>query len=145
MARRRSEWLLETVRRHRLLGHTPKPRSGGAFLSLNVAGYRAPSRSAQAEQRTFPLPAEALPGCDVILDFGRVDYISSVGLRVLVVALKKARSTGDRFVIARLTPVVKEIFAIACLDRIYTIYDTSESAYSALAPIIDSSLRSAPA
>jgi anti-sigma B factor antagonist len=57
----------------------------------------------------------------VILDFTGVEYISSVGLRVLMVAAKQMKGHGARIVIAAPQPVVAEILAISRFDRVLEI------------------------
>src|SRR5262249_43974723 len=52
-------------------------------------------------------------GDRLVLDFSKVDYISSVGLRVLMLAAKKAREQDGSIVVAALQPVVREIFEIS--------------------------------
>ena len=54
----------------------------------------------------------------VILDFGGVEYISSVGLRVLMIAAKQMKGHGARLVLAAPQPVVAEILSISRFDRV---------------------------
>ena len=58
----------------------------------------------------------------VVLDFAGVDYISSVGLRVLMVAARQMRTQAATFAIAALQPVVAEIFAISRFDRVLAVH-----------------------
>src|SRR5689334_11409475 len=46
----------------------------------------------------------------LLLDLSRVDYISSVGLRVVMTAAKQLRARKARIAAAGLQPVVREIF-----------------------------------
>jgi anti-sigma B factor antagonist len=69
-------------------------------------------------------PLLALSGSSknaVVLDFAGVEYISSVGLRVLMVAAKQMKGHGARIVIAAPQPVVAEILAISRFDRVLEI------------------------
>src|SRR6266508_1712755 len=52
-------------------------------------------------------------GDRLVLDFSEVDYISSVGLRVLMLAAKQIREQGGTIVVAALQPVDREIFEIS--------------------------------
>jgi anti-anti-sigma factor len=54
----------------------------------------------------------------VVLDFGGVEYISSVGLRVLMIAAKEMRGHGTRLILAAPQPVVAEILSISRFDRV---------------------------
>jgi len=58
----------------------------------------------------------------LVLDFSRVSYISSMGLRVLLVAAKQMRACNARIAIAALQPVVSEIFAIARFNHVLEVF-----------------------
>jgi anti-anti-sigma factor len=64
----------------------------------------------------------------LVLDFSGVDYISSVGLRVLMIAAKKMRTNGARIGVAALQPVVAEIFAISRFDGVLEVSQSVRSA-----------------
>jgi anti-sigma B factor antagonist len=64
----------------------------------------------------------------IIVDLGGVDYTSSVGLRVLLAALKKQKEKQRTLKLASMQPFVKDIFRITGLDRIFSIYPTQEDA-----------------
>lgn len=68
----------------------------------------------------------------VLLDFSQVDYISSVGLRVLMQSAKQVKTQNGKMVIAGLTPVVAEIFKVGRFNLIYQIYDSVADALAAL-------------
>jgi anti-anti-sigma factor len=64
----------------------------------------------------------------VIINLEGMDYISSVGLRTLMIALKKQKSNKGQLALIHLQPFVKNIFKITGLDRIFFIYSTEEEA-----------------
>ena len=64
----------------------------------------------------------------ILLDFSRVSYISSSGLRVLLVAAKKLKNPGDRFGICSLSPEVLKILRLAGFTSIFTIYSSEGEA-----------------
>jgi anti-anti-sigma factor len=64
----------------------------------------------------------------LVLDFTDVDYISSVGLRVLMIASSQLRAQQAKLVVAGLQSVVAEIFAISRFDRVLTVTATLEDA-----------------
>jgi anti-sigma B factor antagonist len=70
----------------------------------------------------------------LVVDFSGVDYISSVGLRVLMIATRSLRSRGARIAAAALQPAVHEIFSISRFDRVVEIFPTVHAALSAIAP-----------
>jgi len=71
-------------------------------------------------------------GTPLVLDFSGVDYISSVGLRVLMIAGKEITNNGGRIVIANLQPVVQEVFQISRFYLVFKIADTIEAALETL-------------
>jgi anti-sigma B factor antagonist len=57
----------------------------------------------------------------IIINLEGVDYISSVGLRVLVAALKKQRQNQGILELMDLQPFVQNVFKITGLDKIFSI------------------------
>ena len=68
----------------------------------------------------------------LVLDFAGVEYISSVGLRVLMTAAKQARADEYTLAVAALQPIVAEIFAISRFDRILEVYPSLAGALAKL-------------
>jgi len=68
----------------------------------------------------------------LIIDFGAVEAISSVGLRALVVATKKSRAANGKLVVAALRPLVREVFLISRFDALLPMHDSVAAAQEAL-------------
>lgn len=64
----------------------------------------------------------------IIIDLAGVDYISSVGLRVLLAALKKQKEKMGSMMLASFQPFVRDIFKMTGFDRIFTISSSQEEA-----------------
>ena len=60
--------------------------------------------------------AETGPPC-MTIDLSGIEYISSVGLRALMVAAKKCKHAEGKLVVAALQPVVLEVFQISSSTR----------------------------
>ncbi len=60
-------------------------------------------------------------GRRLVVDMSAVDYISSAGLRVFLVTVKKLRGTGGQLVLAGLNPSVRQIFELAGFLSIFTV------------------------
>ena len=89
----------------------------------------------QFEAALMPLVADsAAHHGSLVLDFSAIDYISSVGLRVLMVAGKQMREQQARLVVAALQGVVAEIFAISRFDRVLTVTKTLDDALALCSP-----------
>jgi anti-anti-sigma factor len=70
----------------------------------------------------------------VILDLSRVDYISSAGLRVLMLARKQTKAQGGTLVVAGLGTVVREIFEISRFTVVFSIFTTVRDALESISP-----------
>ena len=70
----------------------------------------------------------------LILDLSNVDYISSAGLRVLMLARKQAKAQGGTLVVASLTPVVKEIFEISRFTVVFEVFPSVRDALAKISP-----------
>src|SRR5262245_44109478 len=70
----------------------------------------------------------------VVLDLSGVDYISSAGLRVLMLARKQAKTQGGTLVVAGLTPVVKEIFEISRFTVVFEVFGSVRDAIARISP-----------
>jgi len=70
----------------------------------------------------------------LILDLSGVDYISSAGLRALMIAFKAGKAEGKAFGIAALQPLLLEIFTISRFNLVFPLFDTVPQAVEKLAP-----------
>jgi anti-anti-sigma factor len=70
----------------------------------------------------------------VIVDLAELDYINSVGLRVLMLAAKRLQPVGGRIVLCALQPSIRHVFDIAGLSSTFAIATTREEATALFAP-----------
>ncbi len=68
----------------------------------------------------------------LIVDLGATSYISSNGLRVLLVALKAAEHRRGSLRLCCLSPRLEEIFEMVGFDQVFQIYQDRTSAEQAL-------------
>ncbi len=68
----------------------------------------------------------------VLIDFSDVEYISSAGLRVLLIAAKRLQSSGGKFAISSVQEKVLEIFEVAGFSRVLSIHDTQDAAIASM-------------
>ncbi len=73
------------------------------------------------------------PGHRAVLDFAAVDYISSAGLRVVLMAAKRARQGQGRLMLCALPPQVREVFEISGFLKIIDTVDERATALRQLA------------
>lgn len=64
----------------------------------------------------------------LVVDMSKVDYISSIGLRVLMMAAKQVKNQNGAIVIAALTPLVKEVFEISRFNLVFDVFDSVDAA-----------------
>ena len=81
------------------------------------------------ESRLIPSVEEASrSGGNLIIDFRNVDYMTSVGLRVLVMAAKEAESTAVKVLVTGMNKTMREIFQISGFENVFAIHENLESA-----------------
>ncbi len=66
------------------------------------------------------------PECDVVMDFSRLDYISSAGLRVMLNISKLISKSLHRFSMCSVQDHVREVFEISGFDSFIPIYKSPE-------------------
>jgi anti-sigma B factor antagonist/stage II sporulation protein AA (anti-sigma F factor antagonist) len=101
----------------------------GQILVLTPVG-RIDNETSPAFQAKL-LGAVGANGATVLLDMSKVDYLSSVGLRALMVASKQAKAVDGRMAVASLHPMVKEIFAISRFNYVIQVFDGVDDAVAA--------------
>ncbi len=57
----------------------------------------------------------------VVVDLDALDYVSSAGLRILMVLAKALKGERGQIALCRLQEPVREVFRISGFDRIFTI------------------------
>ncbi len=63
-----------------------------------------------------------------IIDFSKVDYISSAGLRSILTTAKKLETKKGQLLLADLKHIVKEVFTISGLASLFQIFESVEEA-----------------
>jgi len=102
----------------------------GDVVIAKLAG-RLDSSAAQPAEESF---AQVLAGGTphLVIDLSNLEYISSAGLRVLLVVAKKIQQAQGKLVLFGLVPNVREVFSISGFDKIFSIRDDAESAVAAV-------------
>ena len=68
----------------------------------------------------------------VILNFEELSYISSAGLRVILLTAKDMRTANVKFAVCSLSQSVRDVFTISGFDQIIDIHDSQDAAVSAI-------------
>ena len=108
----------------------------GDVLVVAPAGRIDHAAAGEFERSLLPLLDPACgAGAGIVLDFERVDYISSVGLRVVMMAGRAMRARGARIALAQPQPVVAEILAISRFGGVVEIFPALSAALRAISPV----------
>jgi len=68
----------------------------------------------------------------LVMDLGDLEYISSAGLRSILVVVKRLKEKQGKLVLASLKSVVREVFEIAGFSAIIPIFESVDSAISSM-------------
>jgi anti-sigma B factor antagonist len=69
----------------------------------------------------------------LLLDCGGIPYVSSAGLRVLIVGAKKTKAAGGSLSCCQLQPMVRQVFDLSGFGAILAVHPDRASALQALA------------
>lgn len=64
----------------------------------------------------------------ILVDLKELVYISSAGLRVLLIAAKKLKEQGGELRISNLNDIVKEVFEISGFSKIFNVFNSEAEA-----------------
>ncbi len=64
----------------------------------------------------------------IVMDFGKLEYVSSAGLRSILVAAKKAKSLGGQVSRCALQDMVRKVFDISGFTGMLPVFDSVEEA-----------------
>ena len=111
------------------------PKRYADTVVLSPMGRIDHSTSEGFKTALAPYMAHCARGQDrVILDFVGVEYISSIGLRVLMLASKQAKTQGGSIGVAALQPTVKEIFEISRFTMVLDVFPSVREGLARLSP-----------
>ena len=88
-----------------------------------------------ANAREFQTALEAAINdndCSVVLDMARLSYISSAGLRVILLMAKTLQGRNRKLAICSLSESIQEVFEISGFDKIIPIHASTVEAVAAI-------------
>lgn len=89
-----------------------------------------PGRIEQLGQELLTLSNEQRP--QVVIDFSRVRFVSSLAINKLLVLEKRIRQRGGQLRLAELEPEVQEVFGITRLNDVFQIHEARQDAVAGL-------------
>ncbi len=69
----------------------------------------------------------------VVLDLAQLSYISSAGLRVILMVAKTLQRQQAKFAVCGLSEMIREVFQVSGFDKIIPTHNSKEDALAALA------------
>ena len=69
----------------------------------------------------------------LLMDFSQVDYIASIGIRLLLMTAKALKSRGGRMMILGAAPLVEEVLVLSGISQIIPLHADLGSATASLA------------
>lgn len=82
----------------------------------------------ELEEALLPLFDESTP---ILIDFESLSYISSAGLRVLLLAARRSKATGLHLSLAGMSTPVEEVFKISGFAKLFDIHPDRIAALAA--------------
>jgi anti-sigma B factor antagonist len=92
----------------------------------DIDGSSAPD----AQAKILPL---AEPGCKIVIDMGGVTYMSSAGLRLLLVTYRTIKGRGGEVVLTRLPDDLRDTMEMTGFLDFFQYFDSVDGGLSALA------------
>ena len=99
-------------------------------LVLSIAGDLDTNSSPEAESYLDELMKNGPR--NIIINFRKLNFISSTGLRVLLLCAKRTKEIGGTLQICEANGSVRSVFDISAFDSVLDIYDTEEEALMAI-------------
>ncbi len=110
-----------------------------SLSTRSVAGRKVLDVGGEIDVYTAPQLRERLVAMvqsgarQVVVDLGRVEFLDSTGLGVLVGALKRLNSVGGELALVCAQERLLKIFRITGLDRVFKLHPTVEEAVADMA------------
>ena len=92
----------------------------GVWILFTVRGRLDAQTAPKLDKELLPEIEKRL---DIVLDFSELEYISSMGIRSIMQAIKKTYELNHRVAICGMRPAVKEVLFSARIDALLDVYD----------------------
>ena len=99
---------------------------GQNVLIVSVEGRMDTVSAPEFQKRIEDLLDQGETG--ICMDFGKLEYVSSAGLRSILVAAKKAKSLGGCVSCCSLQEMVRKVFDISGFTGMLPVYDSVDDA-----------------
>lgn len=93
--------------------------SEGKWSILQIDGWVNNATAPELEKKLLPMIKQG--SASIIIDLSDVSYISSVGVRVLMMAAKEMQTSGGEIVLCGLSQGLEEFFEMSGLSEVFRI------------------------
>jgi anti-sigma B factor antagonist/stage II sporulation protein AA (anti-sigma F factor antagonist) len=104
-------------------------KQDGVLLIVRLAG--------RMDAVSAPELEEFMSGHDLsgrfVLDLSELEYVSSAGLRTLLMMGKQVKAASGALVLAGLNGIVREVFELSGFQKLFLVRDTIDDAIAGLA------------
>jgi stage II sporulation protein AA (anti-sigma F factor antagonist) len=100
--------------------------SAGDVVIAKLAGRLDSSSASSIEEQLTRVIESDAPR--LAIDLSKLEYISSAGLRVLLLVARKVQQAHGKLALFGLTPSVNEVFSMSGFNTILTIRDDAAAA-----------------
>ncbi|MDF2961492.1 MAG: anti-anti-sigma regulatory factor, SpoIIAA [Paenibacillus sp.] len=105
-------------------------RTVGEVVILDIQGRLDANTSGVLEAHFLKMVEQG--HSKFVFGLAGLDYVSSAGLRILLVAAKKLKALKGSLALVQMTDNVKEVFDMSGFSAIFTIYATEADALNAI-------------
>lgn len=102
----------------------------GDVAVVGLKGRLDAASVAATEKHLVGLATSGIKG--LVLDLAGLEYISSAGLRVLLVTAKTTKAKGGKMVVCAVQRYVKEVFDISGFSSVFPLVGTRDEAVAAV-------------
>lgn len=96
---------------------------------VEIVGNIDSNTAPQAQGAILPL---VIPDCRMVLDMGQCHYVSSAGLRVLLMIAKLLATKGGQCALVKVSDEIKDVMEMTGFASFFNAYDTLSDAIEAL-------------
>ncbi|MBE6839291.1 MAG: STAS domain-containing protein [Ruminococcus sp.] len=100
---------------------------------IAVVALRGELDYSSSEEMRQPLMEIVDNNRNVVIDMEKCTYVSSSGLRVLLLLGKRSKQLGENIALANLTEDVRDIMEMTGFGTIFNCYDNLETATASMA------------
>jgi anti-sigma B factor antagonist len=98
----------------------------GDFHILRIEGRLDHSGAGTFQERALQRIAEGSRA--MVVDFGGTSFVASLGIRAVMVPAQEMSRVGGKFLLAGLSPQVRQLFEISGLLQVFPVFPTVDDA-----------------